>query len=344
MTGNATTPAAMPGTALRPKHGGRAALHLDTAPVRTGDWLSGVVEVPERFHGADVRLYVECVYTSYRLSSGPGRGLRGSFRWYTIGLLDGARLERQAGKAFIPIAVRLPADAPPTSDDTVNKQRVDWTLRVQAIRPGARYELLSEWEFEVAVEPLDAAAPPAPPTPPRSMPELTPDEVATRLDATVEQAGDTLLIRFPFPAGAATTAALAAAVFVANALAYVVPGLPWGLPLDPDAHLAIGVVSGGVAAVFFLLLLSTARAVEVGPETVRIPRGVFGIGFHTGVAARDVEAVLENPFLVPWANPKTYGVALRLKNGAPYNTATRMRDPASARALANLLSSVLPRR
>jgi hypothetical protein len=46
-----------------------------------------------------------------------------SFRWYTIELLDGARLERQAGKTFIPSAVRLPADAPPTSDDTLNEQR-----------------------------------------------------------------------------------------------------------------------------------------------------------------------------------------------------------------------------
>ncbi len=343
MSANASSPAAMPGTAIRPKHGGGAALHLDAAPLQPGDWLSGVVEVPERFHGTDIRLYVECVHTSSRLSSGTGSGMRGSFRWYTIGLLDGERLERQVGKLLVPIAVQLPADAPPTSHDTLNKQRVDWILRVQAIRPGARYKLLSEWEFDVAVEPPGAAAPPASATPPRSMPVLTPEEVARRLDATVEQGGGALLIRFPFPAGAATTTLVAAAVFVANALACIVPGLPWGLPLDPDAHLAIGVVSGGAAAVFLLLLLSTARAVEVRPESVRIPRGILGLGFHTGVATRDVEAVLENPFLEPWANPRYYGVALRLKNGAPYNTATRMRDPASARALANLLSSVLPR-
>ena len=267
-----------------------------------------------------------------------------SFRWYAIHLLDGMRLERQAGKVFIPVGVRLSADAPPTSDDKRKRQRVDWILRVQAIRPGANYKLLFETEFEVVVEPADAAAPPAPETPPRSMPLLIPEDVAKRLDATVEQAGDALLIRFPFPTGAATTTFIAATVFVANALAYVVPGLPWDRPLHSDAHLAIGVVSGLVGAVFLLMLLSTARAVEVRPESVRIPRGILGIGFHTGVATRDVEAVLENPFLQPWANPKYYGVALRLKNGAPYNTATRMRDPASARALANLLSSVLSRR
>lgn len=92
------------------------------------------------------------------------------------------------------------------------------------------------------------------------------------------------------------------------------------------------------------MLLSTARAVEVRPETVRIPRGILGLGFHTGVAARDVEAVLENPFLTPEANPKHHGVALQLKNGAPYSTATRMRDPAGTRDLASLLSSVLPKR
>lgn len=176
------------------------------------------------------------------------------------------------------------------------------------------------------------------------MPLLTPEEVATRLDARASTVGDTLLIRFPFPAGAATTTFVAASVFALNGLAYVVPGLPWGLPLDPDVHLAIGVVSGGVAAVFLFILLSTARAVEVRPESVRIPRGILGLGFHTSADTRDVEEVLENPFHTPEANPTYFGVALRLKNGAPYNTATRMRDPASARALANLLSSVLPRR
>ncbi|MHB8798169.1 MAG: hypothetical protein ACYDBY_06860 [Thermoanaerobaculia bacterium] len=62
------------------------------------------------------------------------------------------------------------------------------------------------------------------------------------------------------------------------------------------------------------------------------------------MAARDVEAVLENPYLAPNANPACYGVGLRLMNGAPYNAASRMRDPASAQALASLLSSVLPRR
>lgn len=337
MSANAFSPAALPGTTLRPKHGGRAALRLDAAPLHPGDWLSGVVELPERFHGTDIRLYVECVH---RFEFNDLR----SFRWYGIELLDGARLERLAGKLLIPIAVRIPADAPPTSDDRRNRQRVDWVLRVQAIRPGASYGLLFEREFQVAVEPPDEAAPPAPATPPRSMPLLTPEEVATRLDAKVSTVGDTLLIRFPFPAGAATTAFVAVAAFALNGLAYVVPGLPWGLPLDPDVHVAIGAVSGGVAADSLFLLLSTARAVEVRPERVRIPRGILGLGFHTSVATSEVEEVLENPFHTPEADPTYYGVALRLKNGAPYNTATRMRDPASARALASLLSSVLPRR
>lgn len=67
---------------------------------------------------------------------------------------------------------------------------------------------------------------------------LTPEEVERRLDARVETAGVALLIRFLFPAGAATTTLVAAVVFVANAPACVVPGLPWSLPLDLDAHLA----------------------------------------------------------------------------------------------------------
>jgi putative oxidoreductase len=143
MRANASSPAAALGTIFRPKHFGRGALHLEAAPVRTGDWLSGVVEVPERFLGTGIRLYVECVHTSYRRHGTGPASMGRSFRWYTVELLDGARLERQAGKVLVPFAVRLPADSPPTSDDTLNKQRVDWILRVQAIRPGARYKLLS---------------------------------------------------------------------------------------------------------------------------------------------------------------------------------------------------------
>ena len=345
MSANASSPSATTGTALRSKHGGSAALRLDETPVRPGGWLSGVMEVPERFHGADVRLYVECVHAFHGLSSAEGSGgPNRKFLWYEIALLDGTRPKAAAGRMLIPFAVRIPEDAPPTSLDTRNRRRVDWILRVRVIRPGASYRLLFETEFEFVVEPLDESAPPATVTPSRAMPELTPEDVAKRLDATVEQAGDTLRIRFPFPAGAAATAVVAAALFTASALGLMVPGLTRGLPLDPDALVPVAVVSGLVAAAFLFVLLSTARAVEVRPETVRITRGILGLGFHTSVAARDVEAVLENPYLTPKASPAYYGVGLRLRNGAPYNAASRMRDPASARALASLLSSVLPRR
>jgi hypothetical protein len=47
MSANASSPSATTGTALRPKHGGSAALRLDETPVRPGGWLSGVVEVPQ---------------------------------------------------------------------------------------------------------------------------------------------------------------------------------------------------------------------------------------------------------------------------------------------------------
>jgi hypothetical protein len=303
------------------------------------------VEVPERFHGADVRLYVECVHTFYGLSSADGSGgPNRKFLWYEIALLDGTRPEAAAGRMLIPFAVRIPDDAPPTSLDTRNRRRVDWILRVQTIRPGARYRLLFEREFELVVEPPGEAAPPVPATPPRPMPELTPEEVAKRLDATVEQTADALRILFPFPAGAATTAVVAAALFTASTLALMAPGLAGDLPLDPDALVPVAVVSGLAAVVFLFILLSTARAVEVRPETVRITRGILGLGFHTSVAARDVEAILENPYLTPKASPAYYGVGLRLMNGAAYNAASRMRDPASAWALASLLSSRLPLR
>ncbi len=323
------------------RQSGSATLHLDAEPVRAGSWLSGVVEVPERLHGSDFRLHVDCVHTFYSLSR------NATFRWFAIAFLDGTKLERRDGKAFIPFAVELPEGAPPTSHDTLAKQRVDWSLRLQAIRPGAGYKALFDETFGIEVLPPDPAEPAvrsAPETPPRAMPELAPEEVAQRLVATVERAGDATVIRFPFPSGAATTAIVSAVVFLINGLAYFAPGLLPIFPSESELPMALAVVSGGFLAVMVLILLSTARAIEIGPETVRIPRGLFGIGFHTGVATRNVAAVVENPFMTPPnALPKFYSVALKLKDGTLYNAATRMRDPANARALADLLRSLLPK-
>jgi len=255
---------------------GRAKLHLDAAPVRLGSWLSGLVEVPERLHGSDIRLYVECIRTSYR----PG-WFEQKYRWHSIALLDGSRLETRADRAFLPVAVLLPLDAPPTSHDEREKARVEWRLRVQALRPGARFPATLEETFERAVEPPDATAPAAGP-PPRTVPELTPEDVARRLRAKVERAGDAVVIRFPFPAGAATTA------------------------------VAVAAASGGLSAVMLLVLLMSLRTLEVGPETVRMTRGLFGLGFHRSLPARDVAEVVENPFLLPTASPRFYGAALRM--------------------------------
>ncbi len=334
MSGAPPPPA--PGALPAVQRQGQARLHLDAAPVRPGRWLTGLVEVPERLRGSDIRLFVECV----RTSSVPSFDQR--YRWFSIALIDGSRLETQAGRAFVPFAVLLPVDAPPTSHDERKRGRVEWRLRVLALRPGARFSAALEETFELSVEPSDEIAPAVAPAP-RAMPELAPEDVARRLRARVERAGDALVIHFPFPAGAAATALVSAAVFVLAGLAYVLPGFSWAPPAASGFSVAVAVVSGGLSAFMLLVLLMSLRTLEVRPETVRMTRGLFGLGFHRSLPARDVTEVVENPFVLPNASPRFYGVALRMRDGTLHGAAPRMPDPASARALAQLLSSLLPR-
>ena len=334
MSGSVPPPS--PGAPPAAQRRGRATLHLDAAPVRPGSWLSGLVEVPGRLHGSDLRLFVECVRDAYGLRSSP------VYRWFHIALLDGSRLETRDGRAFIPFAVRLPADAPPTSHDTKDRVRVDWRLRVQALRPGTRFAVALEETFELAVEPADGATA-AEAAPPRTMPELAPAEVARRLRAKVERAGDALLIRFPFPAGAASTALASAAVFAAAGLASVAPGVVGATPAVSGLAVGVATVAGALAAFMLVVLLMTTRTLEVGPEALRITRGFFGFGIHRSLATRDVAEVVENPSLLPNASPRIYGVGLRLKDGTLHGLGTRMRDCASARALALLVASALKR-
>jgi len=295
------------------------------------------VEVPERLHGSDIRLFTECTHDAYSLRSSP------SYRWFHIALLDGSRLETRDGRAFVPFAVRLPADAPPSSHDSKNRVRVDWRLRVEALRPGPRFAVALEETFDLAVESPDGSAPTGAAPPPRRMPELSPDDVTRRLRAIVERTDGALVIRFPFPAGAAATALASAAVFGAAGLASVAPGIFAASPAVSALAVGVAVVSGALAAFMLFVLLMTTRTLEVGPETLRMSRGFFGFGFHRSLATRDVAEVVENPSLLPNASPRLYGVSLRLKDGTLYGIGTRMRDCASARALAQLLASALKR-
>lgn len=329
------SPTPSPGAGPAAQRKGRATLHLDVASVRPGRWLSGLVEVPERLHGSDIRLFVECTRDAYSLRSEP------SYCWFHIALLDGTRLETLDGRAFVPFAVRLPADVPPSSHDTKNRIRVDWRLRVQALRPGTRFAVALEETFDLSVASSDGAALTGADPPPRTMPELAPDDVARRLRAIVERNEDALVIRFPFPAGAATTALASAAVFGAAGLASVAPGIFGTSPAVSGLAVAVAVAAAALTTVMLFVLLMTTRTLEVGPETLRMTRGLFGLGFHRSLTTRDIAEVVENPSLLPNASPRLYGVALRMTDGTLHGAGARMRDPASARALAQLLASVL---
>jgi hypothetical protein len=200
-----------------------------------------------------------------------------------------------------------------------------------------------EETFDLSVAPSGDASLTGADLPPRTMPELAPDDVARRLRADVERTGNALVVRFPFPTGAAATALASAAVLGAAGLASVAPGIVGASPAVSGLAVGVAVAAGALTTVMLLVLLTTTRTLEVGPDSLRMTRGLFGFGFHRSVATRDVAEVIENPSLLPNASPRLYGVGLRLKDGTLYGIRIRMRDCASARALAQLLVQVLPR-
>ena len=307
---------------------GRSTLHLD-APTRIGGWISGQISAPARVHGREIFLHVECIKTS--------RGVdRGSFQklvqWRASVVMDGSALERKEGRVLIPFAVRLDGAAPPTTPG--DDHWVDWLVRVEADLPGIDYEE----EFEVTVVATDRAVP-VPDRAPRAMPELPRERLAERL-GSARTVGGVSIISLPFPRTSLTILSVLAVVAIAAAA----PAMPWTSMLDErDLRLGLVVVCGGLAALMLLVVMMTPRRVEVGPATIRLVRGILGLGLHSTIATSDVIAVEQISPTDPQA-VQLYGVQLRMRSGAVHNAAIRLRDPALAQAVVHALESRLPPR
>jgi hypothetical protein len=167
------------------------------------------------------------------------------------------------------LAIRILETAPATTPG--DRQWVDWLVRVEARIPGVDYAE----EFRIRVLPADPSVPVAA-APPRAMPELPPERLAERLATAVETVGDATVLRLPFPVPSTAFLILFALVTVAIAA----PGMPWTAALDEqDARLGAAAVSGGLAVVMLLVLMLTTRRIEIRRESVRLVRGLFGLGF-----------------------------------------------------------------
>jgi hypothetical protein len=304
---------------------GPSTLLLDAAPVRVGGWITGQVSAPPQIHGGEIRLHVECIKTW------EGNEAQ-SLLWRATLVLDGTRLDREDDRVLIPFAVQIVDTAPPTTPG--EKNWVDWLVRVEAKVPGDEYAA----KFPLQVLPADPSVPVTAATP-RAMPEITPEQLARRL--AMETVGHTTFIRLPLPMVVTTLLIL----FLLIAVAVAAPGLPWSAALDEaeGGRLGAAALSGGLALLMLLSLMSTTRRIEIRPESVRLVRGLFGLGFHSTIPARDVVAV-EGTHTRDLRTVAAYGVRLHLKQGPPRETAIRLPDPVKARALVHVLEALLIQR
>jgi hypothetical protein len=303
---------------------GPSTLFLDAAPVRVGGWIAGQVSAPQQIRG-EIRLHVECIKTW------EGNETQ-SLLWRATVVLDGTRLDREHDRVLIPFAVQIVDTAPPTTPG--EKNWVDWIVRVEASVPGDDYAA----KFPVQVLPADPSLP-VTTAPPRAMPEIPPERLAMRL--AMETIGHATFIRLPLP----TVVTALLILFVLIAIAVAAPGMPWSAALDEQEGGRLGAValSGGLALLMLLSLMSTTRRIEIRPESVRLVRGLFGVGFHSTIPARDVVAV-EGTHTHDLRTVASYGVRLHLREGPPRGTAIRLPDPVLARALVHVLETLLIQR
>jgi hypothetical protein len=149
---------------------GRSTLRLDTASLRPGEWVSGVVDAPGTIDPSIVQLSVDCE-ESFHGDPGVRR-----LRWQEVKLLDGRQLARDGDRMLIPFAVLLPADAEPSLHDKRKDFTRQWFLTVSADVPGVNYEV----RFDLHVNAASAVPRAGSERPPRAMPELRSDQLRHR--------------------------------------------------------------------------------------------------------------------------------------------------------------------
>jgi hypothetical protein len=317
---------------LRARRFGTSTLVIDVTPVPLGGWISGVVRAPLAIQGADVELDVTCVRTIRRATGSSSGSSTSTWNlWRTTRVLDGTRLERQHDRIAIPFAVQIPADGEATRDPRAPGPDIAWYVGVKAAMPGVDY--LDR--FAVPVIAPEAGAAPVPGTAPRAMPELAGDRLASRMPGRLEHQPDADVLVFPLKASWVVTVLGLAALAVGGPVFRDAPQLariPW------DVLKWVAIVSGVLAALSFVGLLLETRRIEVAPESVRIRRGVLGLGFHRTIPRAQIASVDEE---TSQADPPSYSVTIRLRDGTSYWATLAISEPDRAAALATRLRQIL---
>jgi hypothetical protein len=315
---------------------GSSTVALDLAPIPLGGWASGVVRAPLAVLGTEVQLDVECVR-----SRGGRQDRTRTTLWRETRMLDGTRFAPGPGYVEVPFAVRLPAaleSAGALGGGTVSlfggnvtvdlAGEIDWYLRTSAKLPGVDWQ--ESFTLPVAAGPSVATADSRPP---REMPLLEGERLASRLPGTLETGPDADVLHFPLK----LSFVLWPVTFAAAALL-----LPLARPqlagLPDEAFFWARVVAAGLALLSLVGLLFDPRRIEVRPDAVRIRRGLMGVGVHRTLAREEVAAVDES---TSTSNPPVYLVKIRLRGGRSYDVAPNIYKPDQAAALAARLRAIL---
>ncbi len=331
---------------LRARRFGASTLALDATPARLGGWLSGVVRAPLAVHGAEIQLTVDCVRTTHSSSSSSSSSSTSTWNvWRTTKLLDGARCARLGDRVEIAFAVQLPTNADATREQNDNAlasvlgsvavdlvaRDIDWYVGVSAKLPGVDYQD----RFAVPVAAPDAATAPAPPYPPRDMPELTGDRLMSHLPGRLEHQMDADVFVFPLKKSWVVWPLALAAVAVGGPAFGDQPSLS---QVPSGVIMWVSIICGVLAALSVLGLLLDTRRIEVAPGAVRIRRGVLGLGFHRTIPREEIASVDQE---TSRSDPPSHSVTIRLRDGKSYWAALAITEADRAAALATRLRQIL---
>ena len=116
---------------------GDAQLQLKAVPLRPGDVLDGIVQIPRRIHpqgGFNLRL--ACV-KKVTVGSGKRKRTREETLWQAEQVVSGDALESALRSVQFPVAFQIPKAMPPTSQH--DRTSIIWRLHVRARMPGLDY-------------------------------------------------------------------------------------------------------------------------------------------------------------------------------------------------------------
>jgi hypothetical protein len=222
----------------------------------------------------------------------------------------------------VPVAIAVPPGARETCGE--HGKRIEWCLRVSAVRRGLDYDASFDLPVFLGTEP--------PAAPPR-LPSLV-------RPAELQPAGSRIRVE-PVAAGAAyqyPTPSWVLGWIVGPLLLVPAAALAGRLIFPEDTASFVVTLAVGAGLALFLLALTafgifaTPNRVEVRADVVAVRRGLFGLGWERRIPRSDIVAVK----YVPMQNGSNvvYSVDVGTRDGRSYNAALSLKDLGEAKWLA----------